>query len=371
MGKAITTAVSSDLAHNRLARFEDYDEFIGKKVFASAITSSTAGAFVVLATALIDLYYLALQDPFWTMMGVRLIAAFLLFAIYVCLKTNTFKGSEIVCINALGSLSATVLMYGYSIVFPNYDYLPFVLIYYMFATTVIAPMLSFSGFIIPYLYLVSVALILLIFANAPVRMIENFIVFSIPTLTFLWILIITQRKISVDAYNYAYQSYLNATLDGLSNLLNRRAWYAQAQLRWNEAKRHNDPLVFVMIDIDNFKAVNDTCGHAYGDKVIQSISQVLISETRDYDIIGRLGGEEFGIILPQTDRDKGVAIAERIRIAVEGQIIECSQNNVKITISLGLAQSDPDIATIDTLIMKGDELLYKAKNSGKNRICFE
>lgn len=371
MSKPITIDETSHLTHNRLARFENYDEFIGKKVFASAITSSTAGAFVVLATALIDLYYLAMQDPFWTMMGVRLIAAFLLFLIYYCLKTNTFKGYEIICINALGSLSATILMYGYSVVFPNYDYLPFVLIYYMFATTVIAPMLSFSGFIIPYLYLVSVALILLIFANAPIRMIENFIVFSIPTLTFLWILIITQRKISVDAYNYAYQSYLNATLDSLSNLLNRRAWYAQAQLRWNEAQRHHTPLVFIMIDIDNFKQVNDTCGHAYGDKVIQAISQLLISETRDYDIIGRLGGEEFGVLLPQTDREKGLAIAERIRIAVEEQIIKCSQNSVKTTISAGLAQSVPTIETIDALIMKGDELLYKAKNSGRNRICFE
>lgn len=365
-------SIEIEAQDNRLATFDSYYEFIGKKVFASTVIASTAGAIVVLGTGFIDYYYLEFKDPFWSMMIVRIIAAIIMIAMSLCVKHAVMVGREIPCINTMAALSATVLIYGYSYVFPNLDYLPFILIYYMFATTVIAPLLSFSGFIIPYTYLVVFSFYVLMEANAPMRTIENFVIFSVPTLAFLWVLIITQRKMSHSTYRFAFQSHINATLDGLSHLLNRRAWYAQGSLRWNEAKRKQQPLAFVMLDIDHFKRVNDTWGHECGDKVIRSVSNVLLSETRDYDIIGRLGGEEFGIILPETNYDQAVVIAERIRTAVEEKSVECHGCDVcgiKTTISIGVAQSNIGGESFDQLVARGDELLYEAKNSGRNKVC--
>lgn len=357
---------------NRLARFESYYEFIGKKVFISAEIASLAGAFVIIATSLIDFYYLGFKDPFMSMMTVRFFAALILVGISIYLKQSVLNGNEIIYINIGGALSATLLIYGYSYIFPNLDYLPFILIYYMFATTVIAPLLSFSGFIIPYSYLVTLSLYILFTEHAELRDIETFVIFSIPTLIFLWVLIITQRKMSLATYNYAFESHTHATLDSLSHLLNRRAWYIQSFLRWNETKRHNQPLALIMIDIDHFKSVNDTWGHECGDLVIESVSAILLDETRDYDIVGRLGGEEFAILLPQTLHNEAMIIAERIRSAIENHEIEYYKcNKIKITISIGVVQIENHINSLDELIARADELLYEAKNSGRNRICTE
>lgn len=99
------------------------------------------------------------------------------------------------------------------------------------------------------------------------------------------------------------------SLDGLSNLLNRRTWYEVSRRHWND----NKGISFIMLDIDHFKRVNDTYGHECGDRVIEAVSAVLLDQTREQDVAGRLGGEEFGVILPQTNLDETKIIAKRIR----------------------------------------------------------
>ncbi len=154
------------------------------------------------------------------------------------------------------------------------------------------------------------------------------------------------------------------SLDGLSNLLNRRTWYETSKRKWEGDKG----ISFVMLDIDHFKKVNDTYGHECGDLVIQSVAQTLLDQTREYDIIGRLGGEEFGILLPQTNLDEAQVIAERIRQRVESTLILYDGQEIHVTISLGLIQNNDTIEDFNTLVALGDKCLYQAKEQGRNRV---
>jgi len=119
-----------------------------------------------------------------------------------------------------------------------------------------------------------------------------------------------------------------------------------------------------MIDIDNFKAFNDTYGHQAGDSIIREISKIFKDVSRKIDIVARYGGEEFGIILPMTKKEEGLVLAERIRKAVE-----TSPRLKNITISIGVASYPSDSNVKEDLISKTDKALYEAKRSGKNRIC--
>jgi len=119
-----------------------------------------------------------------------------------------------------------------------------------------------------------------------------------------------------------------------------------------------------MIDIDNFKAFNDTYGHQAGDSIIREISKIFKDVSRKIDIVARYGGEEFGIILPMTKKEEALVLAERIRKAVE-----TSPRLKNITISIGVASYPADGNVKEDLISKTDKALYEAKRSGKNRIC--
>ena len=125
---------------------------------------------------------------------------------------------------------------------------------------------------------------------------------------------------------------------------------------------------FIMLDIDHFKKVNDTYGHECGDLVIQSVSQTLLEQTRDYDIIGRLGGEEVGILLPQTHLKEAQEVAERIRQKVETTRISYNGQEIRVTVSLGLIRNHGAIEDFNTLVVLGDKCLYKAKQTGRNRV---
>jgi diguanylate cyclase (GGDEF)-like protein len=118
----------------------------------------------------------------------------------------------------------------------------------------------------------------------------------------------------------------------------------------------------MMCDIDHFKKINDQHGHIAGDNVIRKISEVLKTVTRDEDIIGRYGGEEFCILIRNTSRDKAAQSAERLRSRIAGLIID----NIQVTASFGLAFTEPGIPAAKELLQRADIALYKAKNEGRD-----
>ncbi len=158
-----------------------------------------------------------------------------------------------------------------------------------------------------------------------------------------------------------------ATSDPLTGLANRRAFFTEADHALLQCARYHHDYTVMMLDIDHFKSINDTFGHDVGDQVLKLVSNEMQQQIRAVDILGRLGGEEFAIALPEADISTATTVAERIRIAVEAFSLDTEQGCVRFTISIGLSQLS-DAKSNEALIKKADELLYQAKQNGRNRI---
>jgi len=157
-----------------------------------------------------------------------------------------------------------------------------------------------------------------------------------------------------------------ATTDDLVGISNRRAFIKSLELEIDRAHRYDSPLSLLMLDIDNFKLFNDMYGHLIGDEVLKLVCKVSQAELRDNDLMGRLGGEEFAIILPVTIIDSAIIVAERIRIAIENASLKYNSDKLKVTISIGATQLVKDDA-INTFQKRVDMAMYKAKENGRNQ----
>ena len=160
-----------------------------------------------------------------------------------------------------------------------------------------------------------------------------------------------------------------ACLDGMTGLNNRRHFLALAENEWSRFRRYGHPLAVLMIDIDLFKSVNDKYGHDVGDEVIKAVAETLQKNKRASDIAGRLGGEEFAVILPEATLDSAVAAAERLRRLVTERAIAVEGGRLTVTVSVGACVSHAATTGIDELLKQADIALYEAKRSGRNRVC--
>ena len=158
--------------------------------------------------------------------------------------------------------------------------------------------------------------------------------------------------------------------DGLTGLLNRRAIEEYAEAEFNMADRKKQAMSVILLDIDHFKNVNDRFGHKFGDVVLRQVAQTLKEDLRNYDRVGRWGGEEFLLILPDTELKDAVTVAERLRskIAVVQITLENGET-FSIHISLGTACTTGQFQSLAKLIDAADQALYQAKQSGRDRIC--
>ena len=160
-----------------------------------------------------------------------------------------------------------------------------------------------------------------------------------------------------------------AVTDDLTRLYNHRFFVRRLGEEFKRAKRYNSVISCSMIDIDNFKRINDTYGHQTGDKVLQDVAKILKKSVRETDMIARYGGEEFAVILPQTAREDALRSAERIRTAIRDFRFDCLEEGEMITVSIGVTTyPHPEIKNIDDIVRKADDGLYKAKEDGKDRV---
>lgn len=184
----------------------------------------------------------------------------------------------------------------------------------------------------------------------------------------------SQTSTTINRANVYAEILKHATLDALTGFYNRRQMEERIKQETASAKRKKTPLCAIMIDIDYFKHVNDTYGHAAGDYILKTASKIIRSQLREYDIASRYGGEEFAIILPFTREEEAVMVADRLRKAVESKIINIEHVNTKndtktiqITISLGI-YSFKETDKPEELLMKADKALYDAKETGRNKV---
>lgn len=157
------------------------------------------------------------------------------------------------------------------------------------------------------------------------------------------------------------------TADHLTGVLNRRCFLEHAERELLRQVRHAGRCCIAMVDVDHFKAVNDTHGHAAGDAALRAIADVLQTETHEDDLVGRLGGEEFAVLMPATSPELAGQIAERLRAGVAALRLEHEGQPILLTVSIGIAEGGT--ADLKQLLVDADAALYDAKHSGRNCVC--
>jgi len=161
-----------------------------------------------------------------------------------------------------------------------------------------------------------------------------------------------------------------ATKDALTGLWNRRSLFEHGADHIKHAEKSGSKLSVIMVDADHFKKVNDTYGHAAGDKVLKELASRLFSAVRSIDVAARYGGEEFTVLSPRTDLNGAINLAERIREAMEAELFDIGQKKIPVTVSVGVAELDGKNGTLQSVIEKADKALYRAKMTGRNRVSY-
>lgn len=163
-----------------------------------------------------------------------------------------------------------------------------------------------------------------------------------------------------------------ATRDSLTNLYNRRHFLTLAEYEWKRALRYGSPFSVLMLDLDDFKQINDHFGHATGDQALIMVAGLIQGALRKVEIAGRYGGDEFAVILPETPAEKGLIVGNRIHDKVIGQSIKTNQGLITLAVSIGVAgltnETSNQVKSLEELLHRADMALYQAKGSGKNRV---
>jgi two-component system cell cycle response regulator len=167
---------------------------------------------------------------------------------------------------------------------------------------------------------------------------------------------------------YHEEIYRLMTVDGLTQLYNRRYFLESLEREFARSKRYKNPFALVMVDVDHFKKINDRFGHQAGDTVLRRIGAVLKTKVRSNDLAARIGGEEFALILPETKQQGAIALADKLRRAVEAERITHDGESIRVTVSLGVAEFSRSYERSDALMKLADQRLYEAKHAGRNTV---
>jgi diguanylate cyclase (GGDEF)-like protein len=160
-----------------------------------------------------------------------------------------------------------------------------------------------------------------------------------------------------------------STEDALTSVSNRRHFDAVSRAEWARFQRYGHPLSLLILDIDHFKAVNDQFGHPAGDFILKSVGQSCQATQRVTDVVARIGGEEFAILLPETDESSAVIVAERLRNQIASVVHNLGEKQVQVTASIGVASGTLSMPSFETLHKRADDALYSAKAAGRNRVA--
>ncbi|MBC7500142.1 MAG: sensor domain-containing diguanylate cyclase [Herminiimonas sp.] len=158
--------------------------------------------------------------------------------------------------------------------------------------------------------------------------------------------------------------------DHLSGVMNRRAFFEAAEREMARYRRYPRPMSLLAIDADHFKQINDEYGHATGDLVLQKLAEIIAETAREIDIVARIGGEEFAVLLPSTGPHMAYELAERIRFNISSQCMQIEGNDIGLTVSIGISTMDSAAQSFDALMKSADNAMYKAKQTGRNQSAF-
>lgn len=197
---------------------------------------------------------------------------------------------------------------------------------------------------------------------------QSYLVYFSYNITILSLILLLAAILTLLLSDVTEQHYLNSIKDGMTNLYNRRYFLEQANITLKSASRHQFPISLIICDIDKFKNINDSYGHAIGDEVLITTANSLNNHCRESDILARIGGEEFVVLLPQTDIKGAETLAERMRETIAHLSMRHNQEDIFITASFGIAYCNYSV-DIETTLQAADKALYQAKNNGRNQVC--
>jgi len=176
---------------------------------------------------------------------------------------------------------------------------------------------------------------------------------------------VLQAKVLAILRRYAQFNQL-LQYDPLTKVFNRRTLESNLKAELHRVNRYDQEVSILMMDLDDFKSLNDTYGHDFGDRVLQKVAAFFKTHLRDIDFIGRIGGEEFIVVMPSTDKKTAAFVADRLRQQLAD--LSFDENGLQVTISGGVSNAPQDADDMDALIKKADVALYAAKNDGRNKI---
>ena len=346
--------------------FSSYDDFFGERIFPKFLLFSYIGLFLSIIYLPFD-YSVYKDTPYLIgALTARSFAVFFAIMVVLASKLDYFSKKRVLAIAIFGTLGYSSLTFSYI----AYNAPSFFIIinwfFYLVATMMLGALMTKKIFIYMESFQILIVLVLMIYFKKSQEDLFLYFIVASSLIIYVYAVISLNRKNGEEFYKNAYYMYVTSSLDGLSGLLNRRSWYEKAQKIY-ELK---DNVSFFMLDIDFFKKINDNYGHDTGDVVIRKVSDILLEQTREQDIVGRLGGEEFGVLLVNSQLEEVITIAQRIRTTIEKEIISYNNHTINVTVSIGISIKNENLKDFKEFIKSADLNLYKAKESGRNRAIY-
>lgn len=346
--------------------FDTFSIFFEKRILPRFLIFSYLGLFLSIIYLPFD-YSVYKDTPYLTAtLILRMFAIFFAIMVVLSVKLNFFSNKKVIAITTFGTLGYTALTYSYVAFSAPSFFIMYNWFFYLVATMMLGALMTKKIFLIMESFQIIIVILLMIYFKKNLDELFLYIMVSFSLVIYVYAVISLNGKNGEEAYKNAYIMHLTSSIDGLSGLLNRRTWYEKSEKFFNI----DDNYAFIMLDIDHFKKINDTYGHDAGDIVIQEISNILLHQSRDNDIVGRLGGEEFGIFLIDSLTENTIEIAKRIKDNIENHTIHYNNNIIKMTASFGIALKNKHSSNFKDFIKLGDINLYEAKQNGRNKIVF-
>jgi len=358
----LTTALSP-----KTQTFDSYEAYYSQRLLPGAALLSYAGIGVVALFLLSDLWRLGLGADFAGMATACLAGSLLIAAMARAMHQPAFAKRRIDWVLWLGNTAMLCLMAGNVVVLGRLSYLPMIIMYFMMGVLLIAPLVSPLSFLLPHLAAISLTGVVMWLDGYRLGQWLQLLLFSVPAMSFMLVILNVQRRTAWQSYQLARENWLYATTDTLSQLQNRRTWYQQAETSLQQAQTRAQPLSLLLLDIDHFKAINDQLGHAAGDQAIEALGRLLRSSCPPQALPGRLGGEEFGVLLPDSGLQDALLVAEHLRAAIAAMPLQLEGQPFRMTASIGVASVPA--TSVDMLMRAADRQLYLAKAGGRNRVC--
>lgn len=368
-GKYLAGRLDIEKRASQMLEFPPFEEWIAGRIYPVAFRVGAASILVYLSLNLVDFWQGGSGTAYALSLPERAAALLFLLLMTGAMSLQALGRARAAWAIGFGLMGQALMLHYNLALADRVAYVPVIVLFFLYGVLLLAPTLRLGFYAIAALAtLAEVGLLMAWTGRSPKELAEVGSV-VLPALVFLGYALRRQGLSAREHWTLARESHERSTIDALSLTLTRRAWYERSGELCAGDRRgvpSEGPGAFLMLDIDHFKRVNDSFGHECGDLVIRAVAEAIVSELRPVDIVGRLGGEEFGILMPGAGTSEARAAAERVRSRVEGLSLSCGGRRVSVTLSLGVALGAG--RSLEALVREGDSCLYRAKSGGRNRV---